>query len=219
MEDNPRPVVTALRPVGRTSAAITVDLDGHPWRRLPRPVVEALGLAVGETVDPAAVDEALARDALIAARNRALRLLAFRDRSFREMCDRLAADGYGRDGAHAVAVSLRETGLIDDARMATVIARTLRDARGYGSVRIRRELSRRGIDDADIEHALSLSADCSEEDRAAAHAARLAARGRSAASIAAALARRGFETGVAYRAARDATVADGDGPPDDVGPQ
>jgi hypothetical protein len=77
----------------RGSRRREVHLDGHPWRATSADVVKALELRVGH-IEP--VDDLAARvDAVEPrrARDRALRLLAYRDRSTGDLIARLSEDG------------------------------------------------------------------------------------------------------------------------------
>ncbi|GAA0636444.1 regulatory protein RecX [Halomonas beimenensis] len=80
-------------------------------------------------------------------REDAIRLLARREYARAELRDRLAAKGHESAAIEACLTELAEQGLQSDARFAESFLRA-RIARGQGPVRIRAELSRRGIDDA-----------------------------------------------------------------------
>ncbi len=81
-----------------------------------------------------------------AAMERAVRLLAQREHSVRELCDKLSARGVDAATASLVVDDLRGRGLQSDARFAEAFVHS-RTARGHGPVRIRQELAQRGIDD------------------------------------------------------------------------
>ena len=66
------------------------------------------------------------------ARERALRLLAFKDRTAAEVRSRLADDGYCEDVVGVVVDDLLASGLLDDRRTGESIARTLARDRGLG---------------------------------------------------------------------------------------
>jgi len=77
----------------------------------------------------------------------AVRLLARREHSERELAHKLAQRGHEERVIAAVLASLAEQGLISDARFVQEYVRS-RSSRGYGPVRIRAELLRRGVDEA-----------------------------------------------------------------------
>ncbi|GEK73640.1 MULTISPECIES: regulatory protein RecX [Halomonas] len=80
-------------------------------------------------------------------RDDAIRLLARREYARAELRDRLAAKGHAPEAVEACLDALVEQGLQSDVRFAESFLRS-RVARGQGPVRIRAELSRRGVDDA-----------------------------------------------------------------------
>jgi len=87
------------------------------------------------------------------ARSRALRALGRREHSARELTTKLTHDGLDREIASEVVGELGESGWQSDARYAGLLTRS-RIAQGYGPLRIRMELSSRGVDDALIRAAL-----------------------------------------------------------------
>ncbi|WP_020563312.1 regulatory protein RecX [Methylosarcina fibrata] len=78
-------------------------------------------------------------------RDHCLRWLAAREHSRKELQQKLAAKGFGRDEALAVIDELADEGFQSDARYAESYARS-RIAKGYGPIHIRYELKQAGID-------------------------------------------------------------------------
>jgi regulatory protein len=175
--------VTALRTAGRQCVA--VELDGAPWRTLPLEAVVRAGLGNGVALDRPRARQ-LAREL---RRLRALRTattaLQRRDRSARELVERLAQGRVAQAEQERTLGTLQSAGLVDDGRFARERARTLA-SRGSGDALIRDDLERRGIGPEEIEAALARLAP--EVERAAAVVAR---RG-SGAKTARYLASRGF---------------------------
>jgi SOS response regulatory protein OraA/RecX len=139
----------------RGSRSREIVLDGHEWRVTSADVLSALEIRVGH-IEPAEdlgvrLDAAEPRQ----ARDRALRLLAYRDRSVRDLVGRLTGDGYPEAVAAQVAADLARVGIVDDGRFAHNTARVLATVRGFGRLRIRRELESHGIDEGLAEAALS----------------------------------------------------------------
>ncbi|MFB4204744.1 Regulatory protein RecX [wastewater metagenome] len=83
-------------------------------------------------------------------RERAVRLLARREHSRRELCRKLEQRGYDADLVGEVVETLAGERLVSDERFAGEYVRS-RSAQGYGPLRIRAELARRGVDDALID--------------------------------------------------------------------
>jgi regulatory protein len=94
------------------------------------------GSANDEAEDPAALREA------------ALRLLARREHSRRELVDKLVRKGWSNSGTERLLDELADEGLQSESRFAESYIRQ-RAGRGYGPVRIRAELRQRGVDDSD----------------------------------------------------------------------
>lgn len=79
-----------------------------------------------------------------------LRLLAQREHSRKELLDKLAQRGFGRDEVGAIIDQLAERDWQSDARFADSFVRQ-RIAKGHGPIRIAFELQQRGIDGVDVD--------------------------------------------------------------------
>jgi regulatory protein len=132
----------------------------------------------------------------------AARALRHRDRSRREIDDRLARAGVDDEARADALETLERVGYVDDARFAAARAAALA-ARGYGDDWIRHDLSEHGV--APKTAADAVAALAPEAERAAALAARL---GRSA-KTAARLARKGFSAEALERALGSDVADDG----------
>lgn len=209
------PRVTEIRSSPRSPRRRTIVLDGLELRATSAAVVRTIGLAVGDDVDA----EALLRDIAFAehdaVRERALRLLAYREHSERELATKLADDGYPAELAGELVADLRRMDLVDDARFAASLASTLVTGRGLGRRRALAELKRHGLDEALAGAALDALAPAETElDRALELARRWAPRTPDARKLAAKLIRRGFSPRASFDAAETALDAqDADFPP------
>ena len=81
-------------------------------------------------------------------------LLARREHSEQELRLKLAARGYLSEPVEKVLADLRSAGLQDDARYAEAYVRS-RVAKGYGPLRITRELSERGLAEELVQQVVS----------------------------------------------------------------
>lgn len=198
----------------------TIELDGEPWIGLPASVVSSGSIAVGMRIDPDTFIDALADALESCARERAYRLLSFRDRSTHELLSRLVEDGYPPAVAQALIDDLTARGIVDDARFAEAYARMLARQRGLGRSRIEAELTRKGIT-ADV--ALRTLDDMlpveGEAERARAAASRLRRPSDSAQRLASRLVRRGFGQSLALRTALEAVGTADVADPDEVSPE
>jgi regulatory protein len=81
----------------------------------------------------------------VSAYTDALRLLARRELSEKELRDRLMDRDHRREEIDRVVAHLLETKALDDARVARAFARTAAEVKGRGRLRIMRELSAMGV--------------------------------------------------------------------------
>ena len=89
-----------------------------------------------------------------AIRERAVTLLARREHAPRELVAKLVQRGFDGDAVAAVAAELESENLLSEARYAQSMARS-RVEQGQGPLRIRAELSARGVGEAAIDDALA----------------------------------------------------------------
>jgi regulatory protein len=94
------------------------------------------------------------RDPKAEARASAIRLLAIREHSCRELALKLRKRGFADFVISATTNELQQSGLLDDARFAEAYVR-IRLQRLFGPIRIRAELRNKGVSDADLAPALS----------------------------------------------------------------
>jgi regulatory protein len=142
------------------------------------------------------------------------RLLSSRDRTVKEMRERLAAAEFEDQTIDLVVARLEELGLLDDARLATdwVAERSVR--KSLGPVALTRELELRGVTAEVISEAVAPIVDA-EEATARELAARLVARyshlnpARQAARLQGALARKGYSEDAIVGAVRSVLPPEG----------
>ena len=89
------------------------------------------------------------------AKEKALRLLAFRSHSENELCDKLIMAGAKREDLPYVMEFVKEYGFVNDAEYAVHLAKDLQNLKKYGKKRIIDELKKRGIASEYIENAVS----------------------------------------------------------------
>jgi SOS response regulatory protein OraA/RecX len=138
----PRRTVTALRPAGPSRFA--VELDGAPWRTLPREVVHRAGLVVGLELDRERLRmlrRELRRSEALGA---ALTALRYRDHSRASLTERLERRGVAPAQRLETLGVLSRAGMVDDQRVAYGRAAALA-TRGAGDRLIADDLARKGI--------------------------------------------------------------------------
>lgn len=119
--------------------------DFSPSRRTSAAVLKLLGLETGMEVELPELERELSVHEPRLARERALQLLGYRERSKAELLQRLADNGYPMPVAAAVVARFGEVELVDDRRFASAWVRS-RASAGYGRRRIQRELAEKGVD-------------------------------------------------------------------------
>lgn len=156
-------------------------------------------------------------DALAAALRFVLRSTQNRPQTEAEVAVKLRQRDYAEDTVSAALVEARRQGMVDDAAFAAAWVEDRGRQRGYGVARLRTELARRGVVDADIDAALTLLSD-RDDHTAAVGLARTRLRQLPAGLSTEALVRRlggylmrrGHSPGLSERAAREVAGADGD---------
>ena len=118
--------------------------DDTPSRITSAAAVKELCLTADAAVDADALEDALAEVEPGLAKERALRLLGYRERSEVELAAKLGDSGYGEAIVAPIVARFRELGLVDDERFAGTFVRS-RVAAGLGTRRIQRELAEKGV--------------------------------------------------------------------------
>jgi len=98
-------------------------------------------------------------DGLEKTKKAALRLLAFRPRSEKELRSRLAQKKLPAESIESVVEDLRGGGMLDDARFAKLYALSRIQSRTFGKDRVKRELMQKGLSGAAVESAMESIAD------------------------------------------------------------
>jgi len=185
-------------------------LDDEPWRTAPAEAVREAGLRVGDEATVTEFESRLAGVEPRLARDRAVRLLTYRDRSSAELASKLDDDGYLPDVVSTTVARFVDLGLVDDDRFARSLARNLTQNKGLGRGRASREMIARGVDPASVADILDEALPPEDEERAALALARASARraGATRERVAARLMRKGYAPRIALSAAREACETD-----------
>lgn len=127
-----------------------------------------------------------------------------------EVADKLRRRGYGEQVVDAALAEARRVGAVDDAAFATAWVEDRGRNRGFGQARLRTELQRRGVEDAQIDAAVRQLDDRDDHSTAVTLARRRARQLPDHLDQAALLrrlggylTRRGYPPGLAERAARE----------------
>ncbi|MBQ3022235.1 MAG: regulatory protein RecX [Clostridia bacterium] len=102
---------------------------------------------------------------MISSRDYALYLIEFRDRTEKELREKLTAKGYTEEQIEDTVEFLKNYGYIDDKRYALHFISDAINLKKWGKIRIRTELLRKGIDRETVEFSLEDAFSKIEDDR------------------------------------------------------
>ncbi len=136
-------MITEIRQTKR--GRISVYVDGEFAGTLHQEVYALSPLEKGMEVEPEDLEAYFAQSREKDAKERALNLLSYRDRTAKQLFDRLKEKTDEASAAQAVE-RMEELGLVDDVRYAGRLSRDLWNLKHYGPQRIRQELLQKGID-------------------------------------------------------------------------
>lgn len=139
------PTITALTAVPKQPGRVAVEVDRAPAGIVFIEKAIELSLAVGREVEPSIVEAVASEAAALKTYDRALRLLAARGRSVRELRRRLLAVKEPEEHVTAAIERLEAIGALDDDDYARQVARSQMVGRGYAPRRLRQELAKRGV--------------------------------------------------------------------------
>jgi len=190
--------------VKRVHGRATLTLSSGETLAMPRAMLRERPYKSGMPFDRASFDRFIKERSYPFALERAISQLAARARTEKEIVDYLRKNAYPESTIARVMARLHEFGYINDADFAAQWA-AARTSKGLGTRRIRMELRRKGVDQEEIDQAITAVDDEQMMDGAL-KAAQKAARGKVLSSpidrqkILAALARRGYDFSIARKA-------------------
>lgn len=145
----------------------SIFINGDFRFGLDEEIVVKNDLRVGQELDEDQIKTFLLGDKEKKAKEYVLNLLSYRDRSCREIKDRLKEKGYSPDVSDRVVESLARTHLLDDERFASEWGRERLKSRPMGARLLSQELRRKGIEPEIIEKTIdNLYGEVSEEELA-----------------------------------------------------
>ncbi|MDQ3043893.1 MAG: recombination regulator RecX [Chloroflexota bacterium] len=138
--------ITAITPQRRTPDRLNIFLDGVYAFSLATALVADEGLAPRQELTAARVATLLAADSVSKATEAALRFLAVRPRSERELRDRLRSKQFTPDEIAAALERVRGWGYLDDIAFARFWVAQRETYRPRGQRLLRHELAQKGVD-------------------------------------------------------------------------
>lgn len=151
--ENPRKI-TDIQVQKKRRDRVAVFLDGEFAFGLHQNVLLAAGIATGDELTPERIEVIQRLEARRNGREKALRLLAHRARSRKEIVDRLKQAGYAPQDIDWVIEELERLKLLDDAEFARLYARNRMITKPVGAFLLRQELKQRGLAGKDIDDAV-----------------------------------------------------------------
>jgi regulatory protein len=144
--------ITAIEPQKRNPQRVNIYLDGEFAFALSRLV--AAWLRVGEELSAEKIASLKAADTREQALQYALRLISYRARSERELCQRLEQKGWDQTVIQETLDRLRQNGLLDDLQFAQDWIENRQSFRPRSARLLRQELRQKGLDEQTIQQAL-----------------------------------------------------------------
>ena len=139
------PHISALTSDPKQPGRITVEVDGATLGVVFIESLTRLALSVGSAVEGVVLDALTADVAALRTYDRALRLLAARGRSVRELRRRLLMAKEPEAYVDAAIARLEAMGALNDEEYARQVARSQMVGRGHAPRRIKQDLARRGV--------------------------------------------------------------------------
>lgn len=144
------PSITNFELQGRRALKVVVFVDGEPWVTLDAETVVRLNLRRGEALSPARREQILLVDETVRARKAAARNAAVQPKTRRELERCLISRGFSEAARTAALAELESSGTIDDPEVAGRIVRSRRRKKNIGPLRLKAELSQRGVDPREL---------------------------------------------------------------------
>ena len=197
--------VTQIR---RRGGVATASLLSGDELKIPSALFLERRLRAGERIDPEVYRAFMAQRGYPHALEAAMKFLALRERSEREVVSRLRRSCYDEGTIARVMETLTRHALVSDGRFAEQWADSRK--KKYGRGRIARELRSKGVSENEVREALADFSGEEEYERAYGQAVKMTRKFRGdAKKIAQALMRRGYGWSVARKAAEAAVKAAG----------
>ncbi len=148
------PRVTALEQDPRRPGTVRLEVDGARYGSVPRELISAEGLAVGQLLGPQLLERLGAAADADAAYRTALRCLELRSYARNDLGRRLQRKGHPRQAVEAALERIAALGLLDDEAFTRSYVQS-RAARGRGPLRLTRDLMAMGVQRSLIDRALA----------------------------------------------------------------
>ena len=138
-------VVTSIKAQQKSRDRVSIFIDGTFAFGIHSEVLLHHAVPVGEHLSEKGIAALIEEDAYYRARDKAYHLLSYRQRSVKELSDRLTGKGHGPKTVSRVIDRLMELDMLDDSAFSIEFAAARVRSKGYGPGRIRNDLFKKGI--------------------------------------------------------------------------
>ncbi len=159
--------ITSIETQAKRKDRFSIFLDGEFAFGLSQDVLLESAIAKGDVLSDERIQEILHLEERRQAKDKAMRLLAVRARSTKEIADRLRLAKYSQAITDWTIAELVRLKLLDDAEFAILYARSRLSTRPVGEYLLRRELKQKGIPEEEIEKAITVAFAASSESELA----------------------------------------------------
>lgn len=146
--------ITKIQPQKYRKDRVNIYIDGEFALGLTAEIQCKYGLEEGMKIEEEFLQEILLKEEGAKAQNLALRFLGYRQRSKKEIVDRLAKEGFAEDIIEATLEYLKEYKLVNDLEFAQSFVKDKIKFNNHGPSRIKYDLYRKGIGDKIIDKVL-----------------------------------------------------------------
>lgn len=136
--------ITKIEPQ-KNSERVNVYIDGEFAFGLTREIKYKYGLSENMDIDEEFIDEVLLEEERLKAKDKTLKFLSYRQRSHKEIIDKLKKEGFNDEIIEKTIDFLKSYNLIDDMAFAKNFMMDKSNINKYGPERIRYELYMKGI--------------------------------------------------------------------------
>lgn len=138
--------ITDMAASSRNPDRVDLEVDGRSYATVSADVVRQLGLRVGGELSGDSAELLRLDEARLRTLDRAVRMLAARARSSRDLRRRLLQKGEPAHAVDLVIERLAAAGLLDDAEYARQFSRSKVTGAGFSRRRLQSELAKRGVE-------------------------------------------------------------------------
>lgn len=147
--------ITKIETQKKTPGRVSIFADGEFLIGLSMENLLRAGLRVGDEIAPGQIRDLTARESLLSTKNAALRLLAVRPRSEKELTKRLLEKEFSGQDIATILNELKASGLVNDEVFARTFIRNTLTLRPLGEMQMRRKLLLLGVPRTMIDDAIS----------------------------------------------------------------